>query len=94
MPAPEIAAAIEAYIRAEGEVPEGDPSFGHDVDLFELGYIDSVCFVSLVVWLEETYDIKLTEAYLFDERFNTIAGIAEIVATRAPAENRDDQLVL
>jgi acyl carrier protein len=78
----EIAAAIEAYIRAEGEVPDGDPHFDRDVDLFEFGYVDSVGFVELVVWLEESYDIKLTEAYLFDERFTSIAGIASIVDSR------------
>lgn len=78
----EIAAAIEAYVRAKGEVPNGDPHFDRDVDLFEFGYIDSVGFVQLVVWLEDSYAIELTEAYLLDERFNTIAGMATIVDSR------------
>jgi acyl carrier protein len=84
----EIAAAVEAHVRAEGDVPDGDRHFDRDVDLFEFGYVDSVGFVELVVWLEETYDIKLTEAYLFDERFNTIAGIASIVDSRVREQMR------
>jgi acyl carrier protein len=79
----EIESAVEAYVRAEGEVPPDDPRFTRDVDLFELGYIDSVAFVSLVTWLESSYGIELTEAYLLDERFNTIAGISAVVADRA-----------
>ncbi len=82
----EIADAVEAYVRAEGEVPGDDGRLTRDVDLFELGYVDSVGFVSLVTWLEESYGIELTEAYLFDERFTTITGISSIVADRARAE--------
>lgn len=84
----EITAAIEAHVRAEGEVPDGDPAFDRDVDLFEYGYVDSVGFAELVVWLEDSYDIKLTEAYLFDERFTTIAGIASIVESRVHEQTR------
>jgi methoxymalonate biosynthesis acyl carrier protein len=84
----EIEAAIEAHIREEGEVPSGDPYFERDVDLFEYGYVDSVGFAELVTWLEDTYDIKLTEAYLFDERFTTIAGIASIVESRVHPQTR------
>jgi acyl carrier protein len=82
MTAAEIATAVEAFIRAEGEVPAGDTYFTRDVDLFESGYVDSVGYTSLVVWLEDTYEIKLTEAYLYDERFTTIDGIASLVASR------------
>jgi acyl carrier protein len=82
MPAGEIAAVIEAYVREQGEVPDDDTLFDQDADLFEFGYVDSVGFVKLVVWLEQTYDVKLTEAYLLDERFNTISGIASIVDGR------------
>lgn len=84
----EIAAAVEAYVRSEGDVPDGDPHFNREVDLFEFGYIDSVGFVQLVVWLEDSYDIELTEAYLLDERFNTIGGIATIVDSRVRAQVR------
>jgi acyl carrier protein len=82
----EIEAAVEAYVRSEGEVPADDPRFARDIDLFELGYIDSIAFVSLVSWLESLYEIELTEAYLFDERFNTITGIAAVVADRASTD--------
>lgn len=84
----EIAAALEAYVRAEGDVPDGDPHFNLEVDLFEFGYIDSVGFVQLVVWLEDSHDIEPTEAYLLDERFNTIGGMATIVDSRVGAQVR------
>jgi methoxymalonate biosynthesis acyl carrier protein len=80
-----IAERIEEHVRAAGEVPANDAQFGRDVDLFELGYVDSVGFVSLITWLEETYSIELTEAYLFDERFSSISGIAGIVSSRVDA---------
>lgn len=63
-------------------MPDGDPAFGRDVDLFELGYVDSVGVVALVAWIEDRYRIELSEDDLFDERFATIEGIADIVAER------------
>ena len=61
---------------------DGDPAFRHDADLFELGYVDSVGVVALVAWIEDRYRIALTEDDLFDERFATIEGIADIIAER------------
>lgn len=63
-------------------MPEGDPAFGREVDLFDLGYVDSAGIVALVAWIEERYDLELSEDDLFDERFTTVDGIAAIIAAR------------
>ena len=63
-------------------MPDSDPAFGRNADLFELGYIDSVGVVALVAWIEDRYGFELSEDDLFDARFTTIEGIADIVAER------------
>jgi hypothetical protein len=50
-----------------------------------MGYLDSLAVVALTAHLETTYNITLSEQELFDPRMSTAAGIAEIIASHAPA---------
>ncbi len=74
--------AIEQFVRDVGRVSIDDREFSHTIELFDSGYLDSLGIVALTAFIEETFAITLTEEDLFDPRFTTIAGIAEIIATR------------
>jgi acyl carrier protein len=77
-----ICAAIEKHVRVIGRVADDDTRFGRSVDLFDAGYLDSLGIVALTGFIEDTFGVDLSEADLFDPRFTTIAGMAEIIASR------------
>lgn len=83
----QIARVVEDFVRARFQVGEDDDAFGVDVNLWEEGYVDSTGAVELIVFLEQTYCIRLPEEVLFDPDFTCIRGIARLVArTAAEAE--------
>jgi acyl carrier protein len=79
----EIASVVEDFVRARFQVGEDDDVFGVDVNLWEEGYVDSTGAVELIVFLEQTYSIRLPEEVLFDPDFTCIRGIARLVARTA-----------
>jgi acyl carrier protein len=75
----EIAPELEQFIRARFEVADDDTEFGPDVDLWEEGYVDSAGVIEVVSHLEERWQVKIPEQALFDPRFTTIRGMAEVI---------------
>lgn len=72
--------ALEAFIRDNFNIQDGDSYFDRDVSLWEEGYIDSTGVVEVIAFLEETFDVTITEKILFSPDFTTIAGMAKLVA--------------
>jgi methoxymalonate biosynthesis acyl carrier protein len=57
-----------------------------DEDLFTNGYVNSLFAVQLVMWLEQTFDLRLDSGDLDFSNFSTIDAIAAFVdAKRTPA---------
>lgn len=74
---------LERAIREIGQIPPGDRMFSRDTELFDSGYLDSLGIVSLTAYIEQEYEVSLTDDQLFDPRFTTIAGISKIITTAA-----------
>lgn len=72
-------ADLERCIRDIGRILPTDSDFGQNSELFESGYLDSLGIVALTTYIEQHFSVTLTEQHLFDPRFTTIAGIAEII---------------
>lgn len=51
-------------------------------DLFEAGVIDSYGFVELVSFLEQTFDVKLSDDDLASPEMSTLAGMSQMVVLR------------
>ena len=51
----------------------------YDTDLFSGGYIDSLFAFEMVVYLEETFLIKIGDSEITEDGFRTINSIAAIV---------------
>ncbi|MFK0017327.1 acyl carrier protein [Streptomyces sp. NPDC091027] len=75
----DTAACIEAFIRREAAVADDDPGFTRQANLFDCGYLDSLTVVALTVHIEESLGVPLSDTDLFDPRFATINGMAELI---------------
>ena len=58
---------------------DGDPDFNTDVNLFDYGYLDSMGATEVIMWLEETYEIEITQKDIILYPMDTISEIAEVV---------------
>ena len=74
-----IADRIETFVRTEFEVSPNDNGFDREVDLFELGYIDSVGFAELLAFLAEEFGVDIPEQEILSDDFTRITGMAGIV---------------
>jgi D-alanine--poly(phosphoribitol) ligase subunit 2 len=75
-----IAERIEAFIRSQFEVDPNDDGFDRTVDLFELGYVDSVGFAELLAFLGEEFGVEVPEDDLLSDEFLRIDGMAMILS--------------
>jgi acyl carrier protein len=75
-----IARDVETFIRERFAVPATDARFGRDVDLWDMGYVDSLGVVELVAFIETRFNTKLPVSVLFHPEFKTIDGIGRLTA--------------
>jgi D-alanine--poly(phosphoribitol) ligase subunit 2 len=80
-----IANRIEAFVRSQFEIDPSDDGFDQTVDLFELGYVDSVGFAELLAFFAEEFGVDVPQDDLISEEFVNIEGMARIV-TRLVAD--------
>ncbi len=50
-----------------------------DVNYFDEGYIDSLAVIELIAFLENEFNIQLSQDDFIDRRFSTINGLVQIV---------------
>lgn len=78
----EIAGQIEGAVRRLGQVQADDTMFDRGVHLFDSGYLDSLGSYQLIEFIEETYDLSLSEEELLSPDFVSIDGMTGIVWAR------------
>ena len=62
------------------EIVDDESVFDHpDEDLFELGYLDSMAFVELIVSLDSNFGISLSPADMKREDYNTLNKIRNFI---------------
>jgi acyl carrier protein len=93
IPQPTIADRIEGFVRTQFEVDPSDDGFDRTVDLFELGYVDSVGFAELLAFFAEEFDVDVPEDDLLSEDFLSIDGMAEIISRLVSADPRLASLI-
>jgi D-alanine--poly(phosphoribitol) ligase subunit 2 len=81
-----IAGRIETFVRTQFDVDPADNGFGRTVDLFELGYLDSVGFAELLAFLDEEFGVNIPEDDLLSGEFLRIDGMAKIVSRLTVAD--------
>lgn len=71
---------VEHFLFGDGDTLKGDTSF------LEEGIIDSTGILELVMFLEETYGIKIEDSELVPENFDTLNNIAHYLETKICVE--------
>lgn len=82
----DIATALRGLIRERFGVPENDPDFNDDVDLFNYGYIDSFGAVELTGLIEKRFSIKFTNSDWVTFPLSTIKQISDFISKRQKGE--------
>jgi methoxymalonate biosynthesis acyl carrier protein len=82
----DIALALRQFIRERYKVPENDPDFSDEVDLFNYGYIDSFGAVDLTSFIEKQFAVKFTDSDWVAFPLSTVSQISSFVAKRKKGE--------
>jgi acyl carrier protein len=75
----DVAAKIETFLRTLAQVSSGDARFTRQINLWEVGYVDSIGVVELIGHIEATFGVDLPDAALFDPDFTSVDGMARLV---------------
>ena len=70
---------LRDYIIQYASIEPDDPDFSDDVDLFDYGFVDSLGATEIVLFLEETFGIEITQADITLYPMNPIDEIAGVV---------------
>ena len=73
---------LRGYILEHFKIDADDPDFSDDVNLFDYGFVDSLGATEIVLFLEDTFRIKITQADITLYPMNTVNEIAEVVESK------------
>ena len=72
---------ISEFIREKFDIYD-DPDFTDDVHLFNEGFVDSFGAVEIIHFIEETYDIEITQKDITLYPMNTVEELSEVVESK------------
>ncbi len=78
----DVLGALRAFVREELAVGDGGGDLDVDEDLLANGIIDSLGATKLVLFLEETYQIRVDDSDVVPDNFRSLAAIARFIASR------------
>lgn len=77
---------LRDYIIEYADIEADDPDFSDDVHLFDYGFVDSLGATEIVLFLEETFNVKITQEDITLYAMNTINEISEVVENKLRGE--------
>lgn len=77
----EIKNTLSEFIRDRFEIGD-DPDFTNDVHMFNEGFVDSFGAVEIIHFVEETYNVQITQRDITLYPMNTVEEIAAVVAKK------------
>ncbi len=77
----EIQDKIYEYIQETYDLGEDD-LYTPDVNLFDYGYLNSMDAVAVIAWLEEEFDVEISQKDIILYPMNTVEEIAQVVADK------------
>lgn len=82
----EYRSIIRNFIIENFDIDKNDKDFTDDVNLFEYGYIDSLGFVKIVVFMENTFNFKVENKDLMMYPTSTINEIASLISRKVESK--------
>lgn len=70
---------LSKYIKSNFEIDDDDPDFTEDSHLFDMGFVDSLGATEIILYIEEHWNIEITQRDLILYPMNTIEEIAEVI---------------
>ena len=77
--AAQVSAQLRAFLAEEVFLDRTPETIGEDDDLVEMG-MDSLAILRLMLFIEETFGVDLSDEGLMDEGLSTVKAIAERIA--------------
>jgi acyl carrier protein len=75
-----VAEQLVAFIAEEtGMSPD---EFGQDTKLFSEGYVDSFAMTAIIVFIEETFDLSISQSDVTLAHFDTVESMAAFVRSQ------------
>jgi methoxymalonate biosynthesis acyl carrier protein len=81
-----ISSELRRFVRQHFSIPEDDPDFSDDIDLFNYGYIDSIGAVELTGFVEGQFGVRFTDSDWVNCPLSSIREISTFVAKRLEEE--------
>lgn len=81
----QIKDTLRDYIMEHFDIEPDDPDFSDEVHLFDYGYVDSLGATEIILFLESTFSVEITQRDITLFPMNTINEIAEVVAKKRGA---------
>lgn len=69
------------FIRTQFEIGD-DPEFTEDVNIFDYGFVDSLDAVQIINFLEDHWNIEITQKDLTLYPMNTVSEISAVVEAK------------
>lgn len=76
-----VAETLSDFIREKFDIGD-DPDFTNDVHLFNEGFVDSFGAVEIIHFVEETFNIEVTQKDITLFPMNTVNEIAAVVGSK------------
>ncbi|KOF10762.1 hypothetical protein AC739_08780 [Planococcus glaciei] len=74
----EVKEILRNYLKEEFEI-EDDPDFTDDAHLFDMGFLDSLGATQVILFIEEEFNIEITQKDLILHPMNTVDEITLVI---------------
>ena len=79
---------LRSYIMEHFNIEADDPDFDDDVHLFDYGFVDSLGATEIVLFLEETFGVEITQKDIILYAMNTVNEIADVVERKLQEQGK------
>ena len=79
---------LRSYIMEHFNIEPDDPDFDDDVHLFDYGFVDSLGATEIVLFLEETFGVQITQKDIILYAMNTVNEIAGVVERKLQEQGK------
>ena len=82
----DIGSELRNFVRQRFSIPQDDPDFTDDVDLFNYGYVDSLGAVELTGFIDQQFGVAFTDSDWINFPLSSIREISAFITKRTKGE--------